>query len=75
MDTKAKIKIIKKGSQTPIQKAKRKKTKSKSSQQTAREMVSTVSSWVNDFQKKRREETTEAFKMLFDAQANGCVNC
>ena len=75
MNDKPKIKIIKKGSQTPIQNRKRKKTKSNTSQQTAREMVSTVSNWVNDFQKKRRGETAEAFKMLFDAQANGCANC
>ena len=36
--------------------------------QAAREMVSTVSSWVNDFQHRRREETKQAFEMLFSSQ-------
>ena len=75
MKTKGKIKIIKKDSQNVRQTVKRAKTKPKTSQQTAREMVSTVSNWVQDFQKKRREETAEAFKVLFDAKAAGCANC
>ena len=34
----------------------------------AREMVSTVSNWVNDFQQRKRVETRQAFENLFSAQ-------
>jgi hypothetical protein len=37
----------------------------KSTQETAREMVATVSQWVNEFQQKRRTETANAIKTLF----------
>jgi hypothetical protein len=37
----------------------------KSAQETARDMVSTVSNWVQEFQQKRRTETTRAIKSLF----------
>ena len=37
----------------------------KTPQETAREMVSTVSNWVNEFQQKRGTETKQAFKSLF----------
>jgi uncharacterized membrane-anchored protein len=36
----------------------------KSAQETARDMVATVSEWVNEFQQKRRTETTQALKTL-----------
>lgn len=39
-----------------------------STKQAAREMVSTVTGWVNDFQQRRREETKQAFEMLFSSQ-------
>ncbi len=39
--------------------------KALTTQQAAREMVSNVSNWVNEFQHKRRAETTQAFKTLF----------
>jgi hypothetical protein len=32
--------------------------------QTARDMVQTVTNWVNELQQKRRAETTEAIKSL-----------
>lgn len=32
---------------------------------TAREMVATVSTWVNEFQQRRRTETKRAFHSLF----------
>lgn len=35
----------------------------------AREMVSTVTTWVNEFQQRRREETKQAFNELFAAKA------
>jgi uncharacterized membrane-anchored protein len=63
MTTKAKIKVIKKkeleNTQAPL--AEEKKT----TQKAAREMVSTVTHWVTDFQQKRREETKNAFDKLF----------
>ncbi|MDT7808555.1 MAG: hypothetical protein QOJ70_2368 [Acidobacteriota bacterium] len=37
----------------------------KSPQETARDMVATVSQWVNEFQQKRRTETAKAIKTLF----------
>jgi hypothetical protein len=37
----------------------------KSTQETARDMVATVSQWVNEFQQKRRSETAQAIKTLF----------
>ncbi len=37
----------------------------KTTQETAREMVATVSQWVNEFQQKRRTETAQAIKTLF----------
>lgn len=36
----------------------------KSAQETARDMVSTVTNWVNDFQQKRRTETSRALKNI-----------
>ncbi len=63
MSGKAKIKIIKKGEikleEKPVIVKKIEK------KAAAREMVSTVSDWVSDFQKRKKEETAEAFKQLF----------
>jgi hypothetical protein len=68
MTKKAPIKIIKRNERS------RKEEKSgetktvnnkKSAQEAAREMVSTVSNWVNEFQQKRRAETSKAIKTLF----------
>jgi hypothetical protein len=76
MDTKAKIKVIKKDSASEFKAARSIKVKPKTANAAAREMVSTVSDWVNEFQQKRREETKEAIKMLFDVrQPNNCANC
>jgi hypothetical protein len=36
----------------------------KSAQETARDMVATVTEWVNEFQQKRRNETSQALKTL-----------
>lgn len=41
------------------------KTGRAAAQVAAREMVATVSTWVNDFQHKRRTETKRAFESLF----------
>ena len=40
-------------------------TERKTPLETARDMVSTVTNWVNEFQQKRRTETTRAFQTLF----------
>ena len=36
----------------------------KSAQETAREMVGTVTNWVNEFQQKRRTETSRAIQNI-----------
>lgn len=36
--------------------------------EAARDMVATVSQWVNEFQQKRRSETAQAIKTLFADQ-------
>lgn len=68
MSAKAKIKVIKKDAiktveATPVS------VERKVKQAAAREMVSTVTNWVSDFQAKRREETTHAFELLFQSGA------
>ena len=63
MINKGKIKVIKKGEvQTPEPTA---KVIKKTRQVAAREMVSTVTNWVSDFQRNKREETKLAFEQLF----------
>ena len=60
MAEKKTIRIVKKGEKSrPIVKA-----KAASARETARDMVETVSNWVNEFQHKRRDETTNALRML-----------
>ena len=65
MTAKAKIKVIKKGevkvAETPI------KAEIKTNQ-AAREMVSTVTNWVNEFQQRRRVETKQAIEKFFSNQ-------
>jgi hypothetical protein len=66
MTTKAKIKVIKKKevekAKTPV------KIKKTTKQVAAREMVSTVSNWVSEFQNRKREETKMAFEKFFSNQ-------
>ena len=66
MTAKPKIKVIKKGEVKPGEKTVVAEKQSKQTQ--AREMVSTVSNWVNDFQQRKRVETRQAFENLFSAQ-------
>ena len=65
MADKAKIKVIKKSevkiAEAPV--AVEKKTN-----QAAREMVSTVTNWVSDFQQRRRVETKQAIEKFFSNQ-------
>ena len=48
--------------------ANKKKSKSKSAPKTAHDMVTTVTGWVNDFQRQRRDETSAAIKSLVRAR-------
>ena len=60
MSEKKTIKVIKKGEKSsPVVKA-----KAASARETARDMVGTVTNWVNEFQQRRRAETTNALRML-----------
>jgi uncharacterized membrane-anchored protein len=38
--------------------------KNNAARETAREMVKTVTNWVNEFQQKRRTETADALELL-----------
>jgi len=68
MPEKKAIKIIKKGDLTQ----KRKPTpKGNTAAQTAREMVKTVTNWVNEVQQKRRLETANAIKLMLPDDPRG----
>ncbi len=58
-----KIKIIKKEERARARKQKP-VTKANTTAQTARDMVQTVTNWVNELQQKRRVETTNAIKLM-----------
>ena len=63
MNTKPKVKVIKKDDiKTPA------KGKVKSRRAAAREMVSTVTNWVSDLQARKRDETRTAIEKFFSAQ-------
>ena len=60
MSEKKQIRIVKKGENIrPVVKA-----KTNTARETARDMVGTVTNWVTEFQKRRREETTTALRIL-----------
>jgi len=63
MSTKGKIKVIKKGEikNTEVKPQVEKTSK----QESARQMVSTVTNWVSDFQVRKREETNLAIEQFF----------
>ncbi len=71
MTAKAKIKVIKKSEvktvEVPV------KVQRVTKQQAAREMVSTVSTWVSEFQQRRRFETKQAIEKFLSnkPQTNG----
>ncbi|HZI18364.1 MAG TPA: hypothetical protein VEY09_07185 [Pyrinomonadaceae bacterium] len=66
MKQKARIKIIKRGERDRQQQHTTEAPEpKKGAQETARDMVATVSQWVSEFQQKRRQETAQAFKTLF----------
>ncbi|HST51514.1 MAG TPA: hypothetical protein VLJ61_05830 [Pyrinomonadaceae bacterium] len=67
MKKKIQIKVIKREERTRQQEAATEEAapERKSAQESAREMVANVTQWVNEFQQKRRVETTRAIKTLF----------
>ena len=65
MTAKAKIKVIKKNDLRIVEAPTKVEQKPK---QAAREMVSTVSNWVSEFQQRRREETKQAIEKFFSNQ-------
>jgi hypothetical protein len=64
MNPKAKIKVIKKGTQAAAQP----KVEKKAANKSAREMVSNVTNWVTDFQQRKRDETKQAIEKFFTQQ-------
>ena len=61
MSDKKTIRIVKKGEKPrPAVKAK----PATSARETARDMVETVTNWVTEFQQRRRNETTNALRIL-----------
>jgi hypothetical protein len=66
MKKKTPIKVIKRDERNRQQQATEEVApERKSTQEAARDMVATVSQWVNEFQQKRRSETAQAIKTLF----------
>ncbi len=66
MKTKTPIKVIKRSERNRTEQVvEETTTNKKSAQEAARDMVATVSEWVNEFQQKRRMETAQAIKSLF----------
>jgi hypothetical protein len=65
MKNKTPIKVIKRDERSRLKQATEEvKPERKTAQEAARDMVATVSQWVNEFQQKRRVETTQAIKTL-----------
>lgn len=66
MQKKTPIKVIKRGERNRQQQpAAEAVTERATAKEAARDMVATVSQWVNEFQQKRRSETAQALKTLF----------
>ena len=63
MKTKTTIKVIKRDERIRQETVAR-ETPKKSAPEAARDMVATVTEWVNEFQQKRRIETAHAIKTL-----------
>jgi hypothetical protein len=60
MSEKKTIRIVKKGEKNrPVVKG-----QINTARETARDMVDTVTNWVNEFQQRRRNETTNALRIL-----------
>ena len=73
MTAKAKIKVIKKAELKTAVKAEKPAVHEKNSaKMAAREMVSTVTTWVSDFQQRKRDETRQAIDAFFSTQPQKC---
>lgn len=73
MTAKAKIKVIKKGDLKTAEKSVKPAVVEKNSTKTAaREMVSTVTTWVTDFQQRKRDETRQAIEKFLTPQPQKC---
>lgn len=73
MTAKAKIKVIKKSEMKAAEKPAKPVVVQKNSKQVAaREMVSTVTTWVSDFQQRKRDETRQAIEKFFSPQPQKC---
>lgn len=73
MTAKAKIKVIKKGELKAAEKSAQPAVVEKNSTKTAaREMVSTVTNWVSDFQQRKRDETRQALETFFSPKQQKC---
>jgi hypothetical protein len=71
MSEKKPIRIVKKGEKTRSTV----KPKINSAREAARDIVKTVSSWVNEFQQKRRNETATALRMLQERLGRDRLQC
>lgn len=69
MNKKVNVRIIKRSEREYLEAAAQNAEPKKSTQETARDMVTTVSGWVNEFQQRRRRETKQALKTLFPEPA------
>ena len=63
MSAKNRVRIVKKGQ---LKQAAKAQPKTNSARETARDMVKTVTNWVNELQQKRRTETANALKIMSD---------
>ena len=63
--TKAPIRVIKREDRSQRERITKIENDKKKPQDAAREMVSTVTSWVSDLQQRHREDAKRAFKNLF----------
>jgi hypothetical protein len=66
MKAKTPIKIIKRDERNRQEKPVDETADRKSTKEAARDIVATVSGWVNEFQHKRRVETARAIKTLLN---------
>ena len=69
MTRKTPIKIIKRDERNRSENNKQVKKPKETAQEAARDMVATVTNWVNEFQQKRRVGTKQAIKTLFNEPA------
>ncbi len=64
MTIKGQVRVIKRDQRQPQDARKKKHSTKKNTQQTARDMVATVTEWVNEFQQRRCNETAQAIQTL-----------